>query len=102
MSATLDGKRVAFDDPETGEVLVGEAGAAGGIDPAKVAHLAGPPDAGVDALALSPAGGLLAVARRTDAGLVSIEIYRRDEQGWTSVRTVSSQGDAAVSLAWLQ
>ena len=103
VSATLDAKQVAVDDPVTGEVLVGEAGDAGGLDAtAPVTHLAGPPGAAVDALALSPAGGYLAVARRTDDGAVSIEIYRLQDSVWTSVATVSPGGDGAVSIAWLQ
>lgn len=102
VSATLDAKLVAADDPETGEVLVGDAGAGGLDQAAKVTHLAGPPGSGVDALALNPGGDRLAVARRTEAGLVSIEIYRVEEQGWTSVRTISLGGDAPVSMAWLK
>ena len=102
VSATVDGKQLALDDAATGEVLVGDAGA-GGLDrAAKVTHLAGPPGSGVDVLALSPAGSRLAVARRTETGLVSIEIYRVDEEGWTSVRTISLGGDAPVSMAWLR
>ncbi|HEX5825515.1 MAG TPA: hypothetical protein VFY18_13735 [Candidatus Limnocylindrales bacterium] len=102
VSATLDGTLLALDDPETGEVLVGEAGVGGLDQAARIAHLAGPPGSAVDGLALSPDGGRLAVVRRTDAGLASIETYRRLEQGWTGVRTLNVAGDGPVSLAWLQ
>jgi hypothetical protein len=102
VSATLDGGRLALDDPVTGEVLVGEAGV-GGLDrTAQVVHLVGPPGSGVDGLALSPDGSRLAVVRRTNAGLVSIELYRVLERGWTSVRTLSLGGDAPVSMTWLK
>ena len=102
VSAALDGGRLALDDPATGEVLVGEAGIGGFDRTAQVAHLVGPPGSGVDGLALSPDGSRLAVVRRTDVGLVSIELYRVLERNWTSVLTLSLGSDAPVSLAWLK
>jgi hypothetical protein len=102
VSAAMDGGRLALDDPASGEVLVGAA-SAGRLDrTAQVTHLVGPPGSGVDGLALSADGSRLAVVRRTDAGLVSIELYRVLERGWTTVRTLSLGSDAPVSVAWLE
>jgi hypothetical protein len=102
VSATLDGERLAFDDPATGEVLVGDARTAGQGPQDHVVRLAGPAGAGVESLAISPSGDRLAVVRRTDAGTASIELYRAVEQGWKSARTIGLAGDEAVTVAWLR
>lgn len=102
VSATLDGKRLALDDPATGDVLVGDAATVGKGPQDHVVRLAGPAGTGVESLAISPAGDRLAVVRRTDAGLASIELFRALESGWKSVRTVALAGDTAMTVAWLR
>lgn len=96
--ASSDGSRVAVDDPTTGDALVGDVAAwrAGG---AALERIHGPPGAGIERLALSADGTLLAVARRTDAG-GSIELLVRDAGGWRSVQTLTTAGDGPIAIAW--
>ena len=102
VSATIDGKRLALDDPATGDVVVGET-TTPGVGPLRsVVRLRGHAGSGVERLAMSPAGGHLAVVRRADGGAASIELYRAIDAGWSKVRTIELAGDGAVSVAWLQ
>jgi hypothetical protein len=102
VSATIVGKLVAVDDPGSGDVLVGETGTVGTGPRDRVTRLVGPPRSGVDSLAISAAGGLLAVVRRTESGSASIEVYRAVDGVWKSVRTIQLPGDGPVSVAWLR
>ena len=102
VSATIDGKRLALDAPATGGVLGGETPTPGGGPPGDVVRLPGPAGSGVESLAMSPAGGRLAVVRRADGGSASVELYRAVDAGWSKVRTIELDGDGPVSVAWLQ
>jgi len=101
ISATLDGKRIAVDDP-SGDVLIGDVATwrNGTLD--AMTRLHGPPGSGVESLAISSNGDRLAVVRRPDAGAATIELFRALEQDWTSVRTLTLAGDGPLSIAWLQ
>ncbi|HEY8988266.1 MAG TPA: hypothetical protein VIM39_04540 [Candidatus Limnocylindrales bacterium] len=101
LSATLDGKRIAVDDP-SGDVLIGDVATwrNGTLD--AMTRLHGPPGSGVESLAISSNGDRLAVVRRPDAGAATIELFRALEQDWTSVRTLTLAGDGPLSIAWLQ
>ncbi len=101
VSATLDGRRVAVDEPG-GDVLVGDIAAwRSGTAPA-MTRLDGPPGVGVESLAISPDGTRLAIVRRRDSGIASIELLRSTGQGWAGGRSPVSPGDGTVSIAWLQ
>jgi hypothetical protein len=102
VSASIDGKRLALDDPATGDVLVGETVSAGVGPLGDVVSLRGPAGSGVESLAMSPAGGHLAVVRRADGGSALVELYRAVDGGWSKARTIELAGDGAVSVAWLQ
>ena len=102
VSATIVGKVVAVDDSGSGDVLVGETDTVGTGPGGHVVRLVGPPGSGVDGLAISAAGSLLAVVRRTESGAASIELYRAIEGVWTSARTIQLPGDGPVSIAWLR
>jgi hypothetical protein len=101
LSATLDGQRIAVDDP-SGDVLIGDVATwqRGRLDAMTRVH--GPPGSGVESLAISPNGDRLAVVRRSEPGGASIELLRALGQDWTSVRTLSLAGDGPLSIAWLQ
>jgi hypothetical protein len=101
ISATVDGLRVAVDDP-SGDVLIGKTATwrSGSLD--SMTRLHGPAGSGVERLAMSPDGHRLAVVRRDDAGTASIELFHDLEQGWSSVRMLTVPGDGVVSVAWLQ
>jgi hypothetical protein len=101
ISATLDGKRIAVDDP-SGDVLIGDVATWRAGKLAAMTRLHGPPGSGVESLAISPNGDRLAVVRRSEAGAASIELFRAREQDWTSVRTLTLAGDGPLSIAWLQ
>jgi hypothetical protein len=101
ISATADGLRVAVDDP-SGDVLIGDLATWRSGSLASMARVHGPVGAGVESLAISPDGGRLAVVRRDDAGVASIELFRDLGQGWSSVRILTVPGDGPVSLAWLR
>ena len=102
VSATITGKVVAVDDPRSGDVLVGDADTTGTGPRDRITRLVGPPGSGVDSLAISAAGGLLAVVRRTESGSAEIELYRAIEGVWKSARTIQLPGDGPVSIAWLR
>ena len=101
LSATLDGTRIAVDDPG-GDVLVGDVTTwrSGTLD--AMTRLHGPPGSAVESLALSPNGERLAVVRRSEAGAASVELFRALKQDWTSVRTLTPAGNGPLSIAWLQ
>jgi len=101
LSATLDGQRIAVDDPG-GDVLIGDVATWRSGTLGAMTRLHGPPGSGVENLALSPNGDRLAVARRSEAGAASIELFRALEQDWTSVRILTLAGDGPLSIAWLQ
>jgi hypothetical protein len=101
ISATADGLRVAVDDP-SGDVLVGDLATWRSGSLGSMARVHGPAGSGVESLALGPDGGRLAVVRRDDAGVASIELFRDVGQGWSSVRTLTVPGDGPVSVAWLR
>jgi hypothetical protein len=102
VSATLIGDRLAVDDPATGDVVVGEADQVGVGPRRQIGRLAGPAGSSVDSLAISPGGGRLAVVRRSDSGVASIDLYRQLVAGWTKIRTIGLTGDGPISIAWLQ
>ncbi|HZC33618.1 MAG TPA: hypothetical protein VE640_10065 [Candidatus Bathyarchaeia archaeon] len=101
VSATADGQRVAVDDP-SGDVLIGDLATWRNGSLGSMTRVHGPAGAGVESLTISPEGGRLAVARRDDSGVASIELFRELEQGWSSVRTLTVPGDGPVSVAWLR
>jgi len=101
LSATLDGQRIAVDDPG-GDVLIGDVATWRSGTLGAMTRLHGPPGSGVENLALSPNGDRLAVVRRSEAGAASIELFRALEQDWTSVRILTLAGDGPLSIAWLQ
>jgi hypothetical protein len=97
--SSIDGSRLAIDDPASGDVLIGdvrswETGSAG-----TMRRIPGPPAAGIEGLAMSSDGTRLAVVRRSDAGS-SIEILVRVGDDWRSVRTVEPPGDDSLVAAW--
>lgn len=99
--SSIDGSRLALDDPASGAVLIGditswEAGAVG-----TMRRIPGPPTAGIEGLAMNSDGTRLAVVRRSDAGS-SIEILVRVGDDWRSVRTLTRSGDGSFVAAWLE
>jgi len=72
LSATLDGQRIAVDDPG-GDVLIGDVATWRSGTLGAMTRLHGPPGSGVENLALSPNGDRLAGGRRSQAGAASIE-----------------------------
>jgi hypothetical protein len=51
---------------------------------------------------MSPSGGRLAVIRRDESGLPSLEVLSANEPGWTSVGSRSLSADGPISIAWLR
>jgi hypothetical protein len=101
VSATSDGRLLAVDDPATGDVSIGalDRNAPGQL--VDVVRLSGPPGSSVEGLALGATGVRLAVVRRSETGLASVEIYRRVEAVWTNAHTIDVASDGPVSVAWL-
>jgi hypothetical protein len=101
ISSSLDAAHVAFDDPASGDVLVGDRAAWQHGPPGGLARIAASEGAGPDDLAMNAGGGRLAIVRRTDAGH-DIEILRRTDDGtWSSLGTIHRAGDGPIVVAWL-
>ena len=100
-AASASGDVVAFDRALTGDVLLGPRSDAteAGID--RLVRFPGPPDAGVERLALSADGRRLAIVRRTAAG-TTIELLHELDGAWSSGQTIVNRGEQAVSVAWLE
>jgi hypothetical protein len=101
VSATADGLRVAFDDP-SGNVLVGDIASwrTGSLE--SMTRIRARAGSAIESLAMSPGGGRLAVIRRDESGLPSLEVLAASEPGWTSVGSQSLIADGPISIAWLQ
>jgi hypothetical protein len=103
ISATPDGRRLAVDDPTTGDVLVGDTNSTGvGWAAGGPSSIQGSDGAGVESLALSAAGNRLAVVRRTGDHAATIVLLAEGSRGWAAVGSVDIHGDHAVSIAWLR
>jgi hypothetical protein len=100
-SSSIDGTRLALDDPATGDVIVADVASweAGALAAPKRIH--GPPATGVDALAMAGDGSRLAIVRRSDAG-GSVDVVVRRGDAWRIVRSMTGLGDGPVSVAWLE
>jgi hypothetical protein len=101
ITATADGQRAAVDDPRGG-VLVGDLAAWRNGALESMARLPARAGSAVESLALSPDGGRLAVVRRDEAGVPSLELYVAIEQAWTSVRSYDLSREGPIAVAWLQ
>ena len=103
ISATPDGRRLAVDDPATGDVLVGETDGPGlGWAPGAPSRILGSDAAGIESIALSADGERLAVVRRSGDNGATIVLLFRDERGWAAIGSLETTGDQAVSIAWLR
>jgi hypothetical protein len=100
VTSSIDGSRLAIDEPATGDVLIGDVPTweAGGV--ATMGRIAGLPATGVEDLAMSSDGTRLAIVRRSDAA-GSIEILGRAGDDWHSIRTLTRPGDGSFVVAWL-
>jgi len=99
--SSIDGSRLATDDPATGDVLIGDIASWEAGATRTMLRIPGPPATGVEALAMSGDGTRLAVVRRSDtAG--SIEILVRVGDDWRSVRTLTRSAEGPIVAAWLE
>ena len=103
IAATPDGRRLAADDPKTGDVLVGDTDSTGvGWAPDGPSRIQGSDRAGIESLALSAEGKRLAVVRRTGDHVATIVLLAEGDRGWAAIGSVEIRGDHAVSIAWLR
>jgi hypothetical protein len=99
VAASADGRRVAFDEATSGDVLVGDTRDMDDAGLGRMARVANASGAGVERIAVSGDGTRLAVARRTDTG-TTIELLSAVDGGWRAAGDVRIAGDRAVSIAW--
>jgi hypothetical protein len=102
VSASDDRRHVALDDPATGDVLVGDLDERVLGAPQRATRLGGPAGSAVEALGMSGDGSRLAVVRRSEEGISSVEIYALVIDRWARARTIKLAGDGRVSVAWLR
>jgi hypothetical protein len=102
VSASDDRRHVALDDPATGDVLAGDLDERVLGAPQRATRLGGPAGSAVEALLMSGDGSRLAVVRRSEEGISSVEIYALVSDRWAQARIIELAGDGRVSVAWLR
>jgi hypothetical protein len=100
-SATRDGSRLAVASSPSGLVITDPATWLGG-GPVDGPSIEPPADSAAEGVALDADGTRLAVVYRAASGAASVVMLRLVGSAWESVSTTPIDGDAAISIDWLE
>lgn len=97
-----DGSRVAYADPASGRVTISDVANWRAGDPADDPGIAALPESSPQDVAIDADGTRLAVAYAANSGASStVVIFRLTDKRWEKASSIPVDGDAAVSIDWL-